>query len=106
MMTVIHCRCAARRAGVCDSADRDEGGRLAWLDHSGSGACAENRAGRPLTLEQVQGPGQFTLYLENGNFSKPQVLWDSSKHEPQDIWVEKNTHTHANWCLPSPAPIC
>ena len=58
--------------------------------------------GVTLTLEQVQGPGQFTLYLENGNFSKPQVLWDSSKHEPQDIWVEKNTHTHANWVFTKP----
>ena len=81
-------------------------GSSAWLDHSGPGLVQKTSRGVTLTLEQVQGPGQFTLYLENGNFSKPQVLWDSSKHEPQDIWVEKNTHTHANWCLPSPAPIC
>lgn len=55
-----------------------------------------------LTLEAVHGPGQFTLYLENGNFSKPQVLWDSSKPGAQDIWVEKNTHTHANWVFTQP----
>lgn len=65
-------------------------------------AVQKTPRGVTLTLEQVQGPGQFTLYLENGNFSKPQVLWDSSKHEPQDIWVEKNTHTHANWVFTKP----
>ena len=46
-----------------------------------------------LTLEQVSGPGTFSLYLENGNFSAPQVLWSSTKSEPQKLWVEKNTHT-------------
>ena len=66
------------------------------------GLAQKTPRGVTLTLEQVQGPGQFTLYLENGNFSKPQVLWDSSKHEPQDIWVEKNTHTHANWVFTAP----
>ena len=53
-----------------------------------------------LTLEQVSGPGTFSLYLENGNFSAPQVLWSSTKSEPQKLWVEKNTHTHANWVSP------
>ena len=55
-----------------------------------------------LTLEQVSGPGTFSLYLENGNFSAPQVLWSSAKNEPQKLWVEKNTHTHANWVFTAP----
>lgn len=55
-----------------------------------------------LTLEQVSGPGTFSLYLENGNFSTPQVLWSSTKSEPQKLWVEKNTHTHANWVFTAP----
>ena len=55
-----------------------------------------------LTLEQVSGPGTFRLYLENGNFSAPQVLWSSTKSEPQKLWVEKNTHTHANWVFTAP----
>lgn len=55
-----------------------------------------------LTLEQVSGPGTFSLYLENGNFSVPQVLWSSTKSEPQKLWVEKNTHTHANWVFTAP----
>lgn len=55
-----------------------------------------------LTLEQMSGPGTFSLYLENGNFSAPQVLWSSTKSEPQKLWVEKNTHTHANWVFTAP----
>ncbi|WP_315432423.1 choice-of-anchor M domain-containing protein [uncultured Rothia sp.] len=55
-----------------------------------------------LTLEQVSGPGTFSLYLENGNFSAPQVLWSSTKSESQKLWVEKNTHTHANWVFTAP----
>ena len=55
-----------------------------------------------LTLEQVSGPGTFSLYLENGNFSAPQVLWSSTKSKPQKLWVEKNTHTHANWVFTAP----
>lgn len=55
-----------------------------------------------LTLEQVSGPGTFSLYLENGNFSAPQVLWSSTKSEPQKLWVEKNNHTHANWVFTAP----
>ena len=55
-----------------------------------------------LTLEQVSGPGTFSLYLENGNFSAPQVLWSSTNNEPQKLWVEKNTHTHANWVFTAP----
>lgn len=58
--------------------------------------------GLNLTLEQVSGPGTFSLYLENGNFSAPQVLWSSTKNEPQKLWVEKNTHTHANWVFTAP----
>lgn len=53
--------------------------------------------GVTFTLEGVEGPGGFTLYLENGNFGAPQVLWTSDSGEPQDIWVEPNVHTHANW---------
>lgn len=58
--------------------------------------------GVTLTLDKVEGPGQFSLYLENGNFSAPQVLWNSDTQNPQDIWVEPNTHTHANWVFTKP----
>lgn len=58
--------------------------------------------GAHLTLEGVRGPGQMSLYLENGDFSEPQLLWDSAKDEEQDIWVPANTHTHANWVFTEP----
>ncbi len=58
--------------------------------------------GMNLTLESVEGPGQMTLYLENGNFSAPALLWDSTKKEQQKIWVDPNTHTHANWVFTAP----
>lgn len=58
--------------------------------------------GVTFTLEGVEGPGGFTLYLENGNFGAPQVLWTSDSGEPQDIWVEPNVHTHANWVFTQP----
>lgn len=60
------------------------------------------KRGVTLTLESVQGPGQFSLYVENGNFSAPQLLWSSSTKDPQPIWVEKNSHVHANWVFTQP----
>lgn len=58
--------------------------------------------GGTLSMEGVEGPGQFSLYLENGNFAGPQVLWNSADDAGQDIWVPKNSHTHANWVFTRP----
>ncbi|MFW0110072.1 choice-of-anchor M domain-containing protein [Rothia sp. P13129] len=58
--------------------------------------------GMTLTLEKVEGPGQMSLYLENGNFSAPQVLWNSADTQAQDIWVDSNSHVHANWVFTKP----
>lgn len=58
--------------------------------------------GMDLTMESVEGPGQMSLYLENGNFSAPQVLWNSAEKKAQNIWVGPNTHTHANWVFTAP----
>lgn len=60
--------------------------------------------GATLTFEGVRGPGEFSVHLENGNFSGPQVLWNSQQDSPQDIWVPKNSHTHANWIFTKPGP--
>lgn len=48
------------------------------------------------------GPGQFTLFLQNGGFEKPQLLWTSADKTAQDIYVDANTHTHANWVFTEP----
>ncbi|MER7281977.1 choice-of-anchor M domain-containing protein [Dactylosporangium sp. NPDC000244] len=58
--------------------------------------------GVTLSLTGVQGPGVVTVYLHSGDFGKPQVLWDSRRAEPQPVWVDVNTHTHANWVFTRP----
>ena len=58
--------------------------------------------GVTFTLEAVEGPGEFSLYLENGTFGAPEVLWTSDATDPQDIFVEPNVHTHANWVFTAP----
>jgi putative ABC transporter-associated repeat protein len=55
-----------------------------------------------LSLTGVQGPGIVTVYLLSGSFGAPQVLWDSRKAEAQPVWVDVNTHTHANWVFTQP----
>ena len=58
--------------------------------------------GVTFTLEAVEGPGGFSMYLENGTFGAPEVLWTSDATDPQDIFVEPNVHTHANWVFTAP----
>lgn len=53
--------------------------------------------GATLTVSGIQGPGNLVVYLQSGSFGQPQVLWDSRKNAQQPIWVDTNTHTHANW---------
>ena len=52
--------------------------------------------GVTLTLTGVQGPGDLDVYLQSGDFAAPQVLSD------KPIWVDVNTHTHANWVFSEP----
>jgi surface-anchored protein len=58
--------------------------------------------GTTLSLTGVQGPGAVTVYLHSGNFGQPQVLWDSRTTTAQPVWVDVNTHTHANWIFSKP----
>ncbi|RKR86844.1 putative ABC transporter-associated repeat protein [Micromonospora pisi] len=58
--------------------------------------------GVTMKLTGVQGPGSLVVYLQSGNLGAPQVLWDSTKTLPQDLWVDTNTHTHANWVFATP----
>ena len=58
--------------------------------------------GVTLTLTGVEGPGELFVYLQAGNFGAADVLWNSTKAERQDIWVDTNTHTHANWVFTAP----
>ncbi|WP_326556161.1 choice-of-anchor M domain-containing protein [Micromonospora sp. NBC_01796] len=58
--------------------------------------------GVTMKLTGVHGPGSLIVYLQSGNLGAPQVLWDSTKTLPQDLWVDTNTHTHANWVFGGP----
>jgi putative ABC transporter-associated repeat protein len=58
--------------------------------------------GATLTLSGVEGPGELFVYLQAGNFGDADVLWDSTKDEKQELWVDVNTHTHANWVFTKP----
>lgn len=58
--------------------------------------------GATLRLRGVQGPGEMVMFLQSGNLSEPDVLWDSREAYPQQMWVEVNTHTHANWVFSEP----
>ena len=54
-----------------------------------------------MELEGVQGPGELVVFLQSGDFAKPEVLWDS-RAESEPVWVDVNTHTHANWVFSKP----
>lgn len=58
--------------------------------------------GATLTLRGVEGPGDVVMFLQSGTLGAPEVLWDTREPYPQDIWVEVNTHTHANWVFSEP----
>ena len=58
--------------------------------------------GVTLSLTGVQGPGALTVYLQSGSFGEPQVLFDSRVTDSQPVWVDVNTHTHANWVFTAP----
>lgn len=57
--------------------------------------------GVTMTLTGVQGPGELIVYLQSGDFAEPDVLWDSAA-KPEPVWVDVNTHTHANWVFSKP----
>ena len=62
--------------------------------------------GVTMSLLEVEGPGVMTVSLQSGTFGEPQVLWDSRLAgpgaQPQPVWVDVNTHTHANWVFTEP----
>lgn len=57
--------------------------------------------GATMTLTGVQGPGDLVVYLQSGSFAAPRVLWDSTAR-PRPVWVDVNTHSHANWVFTRP----
>lgn len=60
------------------------------------------KLGATFTVQSIQGPGDFIVYLQSGNFGDPKPLFSSLQPLPQQSWIEVNTHTHANWVFSKP----
>lgn len=58
--------------------------------------------GATLRLDAVDGPGDVFVFLQEGVAGPPNVLWDSGEPLPQELWMEVNTHVHANWVFTEP----
>ncbi|WP_075726242.1 choice-of-anchor M domain-containing protein [Corynebacterium aquilae] len=61
-----------------------------------------NPQGLTLTVDHHTGPGAFSLFVQSGGFAAPQALVDATKPLPQNMWIEPNTHVHANWVFTEP----
>lgn len=53
------------------------------------------------TLHAVEGPGAFTLFLNEG-FGTPRMLFDGTAPLPQETGIEIGTHVHGNWTFAAP----
>ncbi|GAA4697206.1 putative ABC transporter-associated repeat protein [Promicromonospora umidemergens] len=58
--------------------------------------------GATLRLDGLDGPGELFVFLQEGVTGPPNVLWDSGEPLPQELWMEVNTHVHANWVFTEP----
>lgn len=70
-----------------------------WLGWNTQSPALIEEAKQGVTLQYMghQGPGQLSMFLQAGGFSEPQVLWNSASPDFQPMWVDLNTHAHANW---------
>ena len=77
--------------------------QLVWLGWNTQDPAVTKliQGGVNMRIEQVKGPGRSWLILQEGTFGKPKVLADSAA-STQDIWVDTNTHVHANWIFSKP----
>lgn len=77
---------------------------VAWLgwNTQDPNVVEQIAGGATLRFHGYEGLGGFTIFLQNGNFPPPTLLWDGDNPEPQDIWAEANTHVHANWIFTHP----
>jgi putative ABC transporter-associated repeat protein len=58
--------------------------------------------GATLRLDALDGPGELFVFLQEGVSGPPNVLWNSTEPLPQELWMEVNTHVHANWVFTEP----
>jgi surface-anchored protein len=58
--------------------------------------------GVQLRLIGADGPGRVSVYLQAGTLAGPDVLWRSGDGPSAPLWVDVNSHTHANWVFTEP----
>ncbi|NLT30550.1 MAG: hypothetical protein GXX86_08855 [Propionibacterium sp.] len=78
---------------------------VVWLGWNTQDPRVVAEVDRGVTLQfiearTVEGDGRLTVFLQPGNFAPPQTLYDGTS--PADVWVDLNTHTHANWVFTEP----
>lgn len=75
-----------------------------WLGWNTQAPALLEQSNNGVSLEFAghDGPGDFSLFLQPGGFHEPQQLWNSQLEGNQPMWVEPNTHTHANWVFTQP----
>lgn len=75
-----------------------------WLGWNTQAPSLLERSSNGVSLEfgGHEGDGDFSLFLQPGGFHEPQLLWTSRVDGTQPMWVEPNTHTHANWVFTDP----
>lgn len=81
-----------------------EQAEVPWLGWNTQAPSLMENVDRGLTLEYLghQGPGEFSLFLQNGGFEPPQLLWSTKEESTDGFWVDLGTHTHANWVFTEP----
>ena len=81
-----------------------EQAEVPWLGWNTQAPSLADNVDRGLTIEYVghQGPGDFSLFLQNGGFEPPQLLWSTANDATDGFWVDLGTHTHANWVFTEP----
>ena len=75
-----------------------------WLGWNTQAPSLADNVERGVTMEFLghQGPGEFSLFLQNGGFEEPQLLWSTATGDSEGFWVDLGTHTHANWVFTEP----
>lgn len=74
---------------------------IGWNTQAPSLVAAADRGVRMSFLGH-SGPGEFSLFLQNGGFEPPQLLWSTVAAGEDSLWVDLHTHTHANWTFTEP----
>ncbi|WJY73593.1 choice-of-anchor M domain-containing protein [Corynebacterium auriscanis] len=75
-----------------------------WLGWNTQSPALVKGVSRGVTMQLLghQGPGQLTMFLQSGGFAKPQKIFNTAEPMPQGMFVDLNTHAHANWVFTEP----